>query len=95
MRNFIAKLQQIFSIDELRGRILLTIGLIAIYRLGRYITLPGIDGAALEVQMQGGNNSLLGLVNMFSGGSFSYAAVFALGIPLPDFRKKDKADNNG
>lgn len=80
MRNFIAKLQQIFSIDELRGRILLTIGLIAIYRLGRYITLPGIDGAALEAQLQQGNNSLLGLVNMFSGGSFNYAAVFALGI---------------
>ena len=73
--------QNITKIPELRTRILITIGLLAVYRVGVFVPTPGIDGRALaaffESQMKG---SLLGLIDMFSGGALSKLSVFALGI---------------
>jgi len=78
--KLIQKLKEIWSIEELRQRILLTLGLIVIYRLGTYITLPGINPLALETLKTQGSSGILGLVNLFAGGAFSRASVFALGI---------------
>jgi len=80
MRAFIETLKNIFKIEELRQRILYTLGILLIYRLGSYVVLPGIDPdalAGLKAQTEGG---VLGLLDMFSGGAFSNASVFGLGI---------------
>ncbi|MFO7873508.1 MAG: preprotein translocase subunit SecY [Bacteroidales bacterium] len=80
MKRFIQTLINIYNIEDLRVRILNTLGIILIYRLGSYVVLPGVDPGqlqALEAQTQEG---LLGLLNMFSGGAFSNASIFALGI---------------
>jgi len=78
--KLIQKLREIWSIEELRQRILLTMGLILIYRLGTYITLPGIDPTKLESIRSQGSSGILGLVNLFAGGAFARASIFALGI---------------
>ncbi|MDB5284786.1 MAG: secY [Bacteroidota bacterium] len=78
--KLIQKLREIWSIEELRQRILLTLGLILVYRLGTYITLPGINPLALESIKSQGSSGILGLVNLFAGGAFARASVFALGI---------------
>ncbi len=78
--KLIDTLKNIWKIEELKTRILTTLGLILVYRLGTEVVLPGIDPAGLEAlkhQTQGG---VLGLLDMFSGGAFSNASVFALGI---------------
>lgn len=80
MKNFIETLQNIWKIEELRNKILLTLGLMAVYRFMAQIPLPGIDPtqlSALENQADGG---LLGLLNAFTGGAFSRASIMALGI---------------
>ena len=80
MKNFIATLQNIWNIKELREKILLTLGLMAVYRFMAQVPLPGIDPtqlSALENQTDGG---LLGLLNAFTGGAFSRASIMALGI---------------
>jgi len=80
MKKFIETLQNIWKIEELRNRILLTLSLILIYRLGAYVVLPGVDPRGLEALQQQGQDGLIGLINMFSGGAFSNASIFALGI---------------
>lgn len=80
MKRLIQTIRNIYKIDDLRKRITYTLGIILIYRFGSYVTLPGIDPnqlATLQSQTSGG---LLGLLNMFSGGAFSNASIFALGI---------------
>ncbi len=80
MKRLIQTIRNIYKIDDLRKRIGYTLGIILIYRFGSYVTLPGIDPnqlASLQDQTSGG---LLGLLNMFSGGAFSNASIFALGI---------------
>ena len=80
MKNFIDTLQSIWKIEELRNKLLLTLGLMAVYRFMAQIPLPGIDPTqltALENQADGG---LLGLLNAFTGGAFSRASIMALGI---------------
>lgn len=79
MKKFIQTLKNIWSIEELRGKILFTIMMITIYRLGAHIVLPGIDPTQME---NAGNNStgILGLIDAFSGGAFNQASIFALGI---------------
>lgn len=79
MKNFINTVKNIFKIDDLRIRIFNTIGFILIYRLGSYIVLPGIDSNALE-QASGDPKGIAALINMFAGGAFSRASIFALGI---------------
>lgn len=80
MKKIIQRLKQIWSIDELRVRILNTLGLLLIYRIGSFITLPGIDPNAIDDLAQQGDGGLFGIINMFAGGAFSRASVFALGI---------------
>lgn len=71
---------RIFQIAELRKRVLLTLSLLAVYRIGVFVTLPGVDRAAMTKVMEGQQNSFLGLFNMFSGGAIEQLSVFALGI---------------
>ncbi|WP_299704999.1 preprotein translocase subunit SecY [uncultured Pontibacter sp.] len=76
MKKFITTIKNIFAIDDLRVRILNTIGFIAIFRLGSYVVLPGIDPNQLKANTQG----IFGLLDTFLGGAFSNASIFALGI---------------
>ena len=81
MKKLIETIKNIFKIEELRNRILYTLGLILIYRLGSFVVIPGINPVALQgLQSQVEGNGLLGLLNIFSGGAFSNASIFALGI---------------
>ena len=80
MANFVQTIKNIWKIEELRKRILYTIALIAVYRLGCYIVIPGIDASQLANLQQQSSDGLLGLMNMFSGGAFGNASVFALGV---------------
>ena len=74
-------LKNIWKIEELKTRILTTLGLILVYRLGTEIVLPGINPAGLAaLKDQTSSNGVLGLLDMFSGGAFSNASIFALGI---------------
>src|SRR6266498_3556119 len=68
----------IFKIPELRKRLLFSLGMLAVYRLGIYVTTPGVDRFAMKQVVQSGN--LLGLLNFFSGGAFEQLSIFALGI---------------
>ena len=76
----IEKIVNIFKIPDLRKRIGITAALILIYRLGGHVPVPGINRVALAAVMEGFTNSLLGLYDMFAGGFFSQASIFALGI---------------
>jgi preprotein translocase subunit SecY len=78
MKRFFDTIRNIFSIEDLRVRILNTIGFLIIFRLGSFIVLPGIDPNALEIGASDGG--ILGLLNTFLGGSFNRASIFALGI---------------
>ena len=80
MKKIIQTLRNIFQIEELRQRLLYTLGIILIYRLGAYITIPGIDPNQLTAIRNQTKDGLLGLLNMFSGGAFSHASIFALGV---------------
>ena len=107
MNKLITTFKHIFSIDELRGRIINTLLFIAFFRLGSYIALPGVDATKLS---QAGEGGLFGLLNIFSGGALSNASVFALGImpyisasiaiqlltiALPYFQKMQKDGESG
>ncbi|KPL15422.1 MAG: preprotein translocase subunit SecY [Bacteroides sp. SM23_62] len=80
MRQFIDTIRNIWRIEDLRKRIIYTLGILLVYRLGSYITLPGIDPTQLSGLKQQTASGVLGLLDMFSGGAFSNASVFALGI---------------
>ena len=80
MNNLITTLKNIWKIEELRNRILFTLGMLFVYRFGSYVVLPGVVPDILEASVASGQNDLLGLINTFAGGSFNRAAVFALGI---------------
>ncbi|MDE2392102.1 MAG: preprotein translocase subunit SecY [Cytophagales bacterium] len=107
MNKLITTFKHIFSIDELRSRIINTLLFIAFFRLGSYIALPGVDATKLT---QTGEGGLFGLLNIFSGGALSNASVFALGImpyisasiaiqlltiALPYFQKMQKDGESG
>ena len=76
----IETIKNIWKIEELRNRILTTIALVAVYRFGTYIVLPGVDAASLATLKTQTSEGLLSLLNMFSGGAFSNASIFGLGI---------------
>jgi len=80
MKNFINTLQNIWKIEELRNKILLTLGLMAVYRFMAQIPLPGIDPTQLTSLKASAEGGLLGLFNAFTGGAFSRASIMALGI---------------
>ena len=83
-KKLVETLKNIYKMEELRKRIAYTIGLLLVYRLGCFVVIPGIDpnalgaGSALADQMN--SNTLLGLLDVFSGGAFANAAIFALGV---------------
>jgi preprotein translocase subunit SecY len=78
VKKFIQTLKNIWSIAELRSKILVTLGLIAVYRLGAHVVLPGIDPSKLE--SGSAKTGALALIDTFAGGAFSMASIFALGI---------------
>ncbi|MCI4650544.1 preprotein translocase subunit SecY [Phaeodactylibacter sp.] len=82
MKKLITTLQNIWKIKELRNRILFTLGMLFVFRFGSYIVLPGVIPEVLDNATQNNNspNDLLGLINVFTGGAFNNAAIFALGI---------------
>ncbi len=80
MKGLIETLKNIWKIEDLRTRILTTIGFLLIYRLGAHVVLPGIDPMMLENLKAQSEKGILGLLNMFSGGAFANASIFALGI---------------
>ncbi len=105
-------IKNIYKIEELRKRILFTLSLLLIYRLGSFVTLPGVDHAMLEEATKhfASDGSLLGLLNIFSGGAFAQASIFALGvmpyitasiiiqllgIMVPYFRKMQREGESG
>ena len=79
MKNLIKTLKEIWAVDELKKRILYTLALILVYRIGSFIVLPGINTERLA-SAASGDNSILNLINMFAGGAFSRASIMALGI---------------
>lgn len=80
MDKFIAAIQNIFKVPELRKRILFTLGLLAIYRLGAHITAPGVNKVRLEQVWNEVSGTLLGILDIFSGGNFRTISVLALGV---------------
>ncbi len=81
MKNLVQRLKEIWSIQELRDRITFTMILVAVYRLGSYITLPGIDTELLASKLEARDDAnLIDLINLLTGGAFSNASIFALGI---------------
>ena len=81
MPSFVQTIQNIFKIEELKERILFTLGILIVVRVGAHITLPGIDVFALQASVANADsNTLFGLFDLFVGGAFSNAAIFALGI---------------
>ena len=80
MKKFIETLRNIWRVEDLRTRILITLGFAAMYRFGSFIVLPGINPAALTALHEQTSTGLMSLLNMFSGGAFANASIFALGI---------------
>ncbi len=80
MEKFFAAVQNMFKVPELRRRILFTLGLLAVYRLGAHITAPGINKVRLEQVWGEVAGTLLGVLDIFSGGNFRTISVFALGV---------------
>jgi preprotein translocase subunit SecY len=74
------KIQSMFRIPELRRRILFTLALLVVFRIGSYVPVPGIDSQALSKALESARGTLLGLYDMFAGGAFHRATIFALGI---------------
>lgn len=108
MKNFIKTLKNIWTIEELRSKILFTLLLLFIYRLGTHIVLPGIDPTKLDLASAKGG--MLGLIDTFAGGAFSQASILALGIMpyisasifmqlmtvmVPQFQKMQKEGDSG
>jgi len=80
MKRLFQTIKNIFKIEELRKRIVYTFLLICIYRLGSFIVIPGIDATQLANLQTQSSEGLVGLLNMFSGGAFGNASIFALGV---------------
>ena len=110
MKNLIHTLKNIWKIDDLRTRILNTLGLVLVYRLGSYIVLPGVNSEVLSAANKSANEGIVGLINIFAGGAFSRASIFGLGImpyisasivvqllgmALPYFRKLQMSGESG
>ncbi len=110
MKNLINTLRNIWKIDDLRVRILNTLGFVLVYRLGSYVVLPGVNSEILSAANKSANEGIVGLINIFAGGAFSRASIFGLGImpyisasivvqllgmALPYFRKLQMSGESG
>lgn len=80
MKRFFQTLKNIWKIEELRKRIVYTLALLAVYRLGCFVVIPGIDASQIANLQRQASEGLLGMMNMFSGGAFGNASIFALGV---------------
>ena len=80
MKKFFETLSNIWKIEELRNRIMITLGLLLVYRFGCQIVLPGIDTSQLAALTEGTDQGIFALLNAFTGGAFANASIFALGI---------------
>src|SRR5215210_7160339 len=80
MDKFFAAVRNMFSVPDLRRRILFTLGLLAVYRLGAHVTAPGIDRDQLRRVWAEVGSTLLGVLDLFSGGNFQTISIFALGV---------------
>ncbi|HDP75046.1 MAG TPA: preprotein translocase subunit SecY [Bacteroidales bacterium] len=80
MKAFFETLKNIYKIEDLRKRILYTLGILLIYRLGSFIVIPGLDPTQLGALQEQTKEGIMGLLDMFSGGAFANASIFALGI---------------
>ena len=80
MKRFVEAIQNMFRIPDLRNRVLFTLALLAVYRIGAHIYTPGINSAVLDQLFQQAQGSVLGIFDLFSGGSFRKLTIFALGI---------------
>src|ERR687894_3181687 len=80
MEKFFAAVRNMFSIPELRKRLLFTLGLLAVYRLGAHVTTPGINQDQLKRVWESIGSTLLGVLDLFSGGNFQTISIFALGV---------------
>lgn len=80
MKNFIESFKNVWKIEELKNRILVTLGLLLVYRFGAHVTLPGIDATQLSGLTGQTKEGIGSILDMFTGGAFSKASVFALGI---------------
>jgi preprotein translocase subunit SecY len=110
VKKLIQTLKNIWSIEELRNKILFTLVLVLIYRIGSHIVLPGINPVKLELNKAQGGNGILDMINTFAGGAFNMASIFALGIMpyisasifmqlmtvlVPRFQKMQKEGDSG
>jgi preprotein translocase subunit SecY len=80
IKRFFANLRNVFKIPELRRKVLITVALILVYRIGRHIPVPGVNADALTSFFEAQKGTLFGLFDLFSGGNLTRATVFALGI---------------
>ncbi|MFZ0751265.1 MAG: preprotein translocase subunit SecY [Pyrinomonadaceae bacterium] len=80
MEKFLAAVRNMFSVPDLRKRIFFTLGLLAVYRLGAHISTPGINRERLDQVWQDVSGTLLGVLDLFSGGNFRVISIFALGV---------------
>ena len=81
MKNFFTQIGNIWKHEELRQKLGITLGLILVYRIGSFIVIPGVNSDVLAEQMaQSGSGGLGDLLSLFTGGAFSRASIFALGI---------------
>jgi preprotein translocase subunit SecY len=109
VKKLIKTLKNIWSIEELRSKIVFTLLLILVYRIGTHIVLPGIDPTKLA-NLASNNSGMLGMIDMFAGGAFKQASIFALGIMpyisasifmqlmtvlVPQFQKMQKEGDSG
>ncbi len=110
MKKLIQTLKNIWSIEELKSKILFTLMMILIYRIGTHIVLPGINPIIMTAKQGQANNGILDLINTFAGGAFNQASIFALGIMpyisasifmqlmtvlVPRFQKMQKEGDSG
>src|SRR3977135_1225317 len=80
MKRFVEAVKNMFRIQDLRNRVMFTLALLAVYRIGAYIPIPGINSAVLDQLFNQAAGSMLGIFNLFSGGNFRRMTIFALGI---------------
>jgi len=80
MKKFFTAIKNIWNHEELRRKILFTLGILLVYRIGSYVLLPGIDAAKMQDPNASGSGSLADLLGLFTGGAFNRASIFALGV---------------
>jgi preprotein translocase subunit SecY len=110
VKKLIETFQNILRIEELRYKLALTFWLLLAYRLGTYVTLPGVDPNMLQGSAKQADGGIFGLINMFAGGAFARGSIFALGImpyisasivvqllslAVPSFQKMQKEGEEG